>query len=112
MALFLISSESWQSFCQAVQQTFPIRGKPLPDRKYVFQNPDKKLKFFLCLKDLDGLIDEVLALDSAKSYLRKQVTIGRTATGDLNKSAALATFQKKSEKKSHFPASFWKSSSK
>ena len=43
------------------------------------------------LKDLDGLIDEVLALDSANSYLRKQ---------DLNKSAALATFQKKSEKKS------------
>ena len=50
------------------------------------------------LKDLDGLIDEVLALDSAKSYLRKQVEIGRTTTGDLNKSAALATFQKKSEK--------------
>ena len=50
------------------------------------------------LKDLDGLIDEVLALDSAKSYLRKQFEIGRTATGDLNKSAALATFQKKSEK--------------
>ena len=46
----------------------------------------------------DGLIDEVLALDSAKSYLRKQVEIGRTTTGDLNKSAALATFQKKSEK--------------
>ena len=36
------------------------------------------------LKDLDGLIDEVLALDSAKSYLRKQVEIGRTTTGDLN----------------------------
>ena len=47
------------------------------------------------LKDLDGLIDEVLALDSAKSYLKKQVEIGRTK-GDLNKSAA--TFQKKSEK--------------
>ena len=89
-----------------------MRGKTLPDRKYVFQNPDKKLKIYLGLKDLDGLIDEVLALDSAKSYLRKQVEIGRTTTGDLNKSAALATFQKKSEKKSHFPASFWKSSSK
>ena len=50
------------------------------------------------LKDLVGLIDEVLALDSAKSYLRKQVTIRRTITGDLNKSAALATFQKKSLK--------------
>ena len=70
MALFLISSESWQSFCQAVQQTFPIRGKSLPDRKHLFQNP-KKLKKNLCLKDLDGLIDEVLALDSANSYLRK-----------------------------------------
>ena len=79
-----------------------MRGKTLPDRKYVFQNPDKKLKKFLCLKDLDGLIDEVLALDSAKSYLRKQVEIGRTTTGDFNKSAALATFQKKSEKKVAF----------
>ena len=45
-----------------------MRGKTLPDRKYVFQNPDKKLK------------------------------IGRTATGVLIKRAALATFQKKSEK--------------
>ena len=80
--MFLIFSESWQSFCQTVQQTFPMRGKTLPDRKYVFQNPDKKLK------------------------------VGKKATGDLCKSAALATFQKKSEKKSHFPASFWKSSSK
>ena len=59
-----------------------MRGNTLPDKKYIFQNPDKKLKFF----------------DSAKSYLRKQVTIGRSATGDLDKSAALATFPKKSEK--------------
>ena len=51
------------------------------------------------MNDLDGLIDEVLALDSAfKSYLRKQVTIGRKVTGDLNKSADLVTFWKKSEK--------------
>jgi hypothetical protein len=50
------------------------------------------------LKDLDGLIDEVLALDSAKSYLKNQVEIGRTTTRDLKKSAALATFKKKSEK--------------
>ena len=48
------------------------------------------------LKDLNGLIDEVLVLNFAKSYLRKQVTIERTVTGDLNKSADLATFQKKS----------------
>ena len=62
-----------------------------------FQDPDKKL---------------VLALDSTKSYLRKKVKIGKATTGYLNTSAALATFQKKSEKKSHFPGSFWKSSSK
>ena len=45
MALFLILSESWQSFCQTVQQTFPMREKTLPDRKFVFQNPDKKEHF-------------------------------------------------------------------
>ena len=61
-----------------MQQTFPIRGKTLPDRKYVFQNRDKKLK------------------------------IGRTATGDLNKSAALAIFQKKSEKSLVFQHHFGK----
>ena len=44
-----------------------------------------------------AFIDEVLALDSAKSYLRKQVTIGRIVTGDLDKSANLATFQRKVE---------------
>ena len=70
----------------------------------IFLDPDNFSNQFVSnfnlgpLKDLDGLIDEVLALDSAKSYLRKQVKIGRTSTGDLNKSAALATFQKKSEK--------------
>ena len=52
--------EDWRCFYffQNLKQTFPMRDKTLPDRKYVFQNPDKKLK------------------------------IGRTATEDLNKSAA------------------------
>ena len=50
--------------------------------------------------------DEVLALDSAKSYLRKEVKIGRTTTRDLNMSAALATFQKKSEKSHIFQYHF------
>ena len=71
---------------------FPMWGKLFKK----FLDPDKKK--LGPLKDLDGLIDEVLALDYAKSYLRMQFEIGRTATGDLNKSAALATFQKKSEK--------------
>ena len=68
MALFLIFSESWQSFCQTVQQTFSMRwGEKLCQTEN---------------------FDEVLAFDSNKSYLRKQVTIGRTATGDLNKRAS------------------------
>ena len=50
------------------------------------------------MKDLDGWIDEVLALDSAKCFKRKQVTIGRSVTGDWNMSADLATFQKRKEK--------------
>ena len=70
-----------------MQRAFPMRGKLCQRQRIYFLNPDKKLK--------NSLIDEILVLDSAKSYLRKQVTIGRTVTGDFNKSAALATFQKK-----------------
>ena len=53
-----------------------------------FQDPDKKL---------------VLAL---YFYLKKKVKIGRKITGDLNKSAALATFQKKSKKSRIFQHHF------
>ena len=51
---------------------------------HFFQDPDKKL---------------VLALYCTKFYLRKNVKIGRKTTGDLNKSTAVATFQKKRKKK-------------
>ena len=58
---------------------------------------------------LEGLIGEVLALESPKCYLRKQ---GIVATDDTNKSTALGTLQKKNEQKSRFPVSFWISSTK
>ena len=54
---------------------------------------------------LEGLIGEVLALESTKCYLRKQ---GIVVTDDTNKSAA----QKKNEQKSRFPVTFWISSTK
>ena len=53
---------------------------------------------------LDNFIEEILALDTTKSYLRKQTKIERI--NDLNKSAALPSFQKKSEEKSRFTTSF------
>ena len=58
---------------------------------------------------LEGLIGEVLALESPKCYLRKQ---GIVVTDDTNKSTALGTLQKKNEQKSRFPVSFWISSTK
>ena len=58
---------------------------------------------------LEGLIGEVLALESTKCYLRKQ---GKVVTDDTNKSTALGTLQKKNEQKSRFPVSFWISSTK
>ena len=61
---------------------------------------------------LDGLVGEVLALNTTKSYLREAVSIGRTVTKDLNKSASIGSFQERNEKKSRFPHSFWLSSSK
>ena len=59
---------------------------------------------------LNGLIDEVLALGTTKSYLRQAIYIGKTVTKDLKKSATIGSFQKKNETKSRFPLSFWLSS--
>ena len=56
---------------------------------------------------MDNLINEVFATDPAKSYVRKESIISRVASKDLNKSAAIATFEGKNEKKSRFPHSFW-----
>ena len=72
-------------------------AKFLPNYATNFSNERKNLAGQkICFsKSRQKAENEVLALDS---YLRKQVTIGRSATGDLDKSAALATFQKKSEK--------------
>ena len=56
-----------------------------------FQDPDKKL---------------VLALYFSKFNLWKKVKIGRTTTGDFNKSAALATFLKRREKSHIFQHHF------
>ena len=62
---------------------------------------------------LDGLIGEVLALNTTKSYLREAVSIGRTVTKDLNKSASIGSFQERNEKKNRASLhSFWLSSSK
>ena len=61
---------------------------------------------------LEGFIQEVFELDTTKSYLRKQVYIGRVVTNKLNQSASIAAFQQKNEKKLRFPLSFWLPSSK
>ena len=88
------------------KKTFTKRRKLLQRQKIYFSKSRQRAENLNLgpLKHLDGLIDEVLPHDSANSYLRKQVIIGRTVTD-------LATFQKKGEK-SHFPTSIWKSSSK
>ena len=57
---------------------------------------------------LKGLINEVLASDPDRSYLRKEDRISQlTASKDVHKSAAIATFQTNNENKSRFPKSFW-----
>ena len=60
------------------------------------------------LNVLKGLINEVLASDPDRSYLRKEDRISQLAASkDVNKSAAIATFQTNNENKSRFPKSFW-----
>ena len=56
---------------------------------------------------LDGLIDEIMRTDSSKSYIRKKNKLSRVVSKNVNKSAAIQTFEKKSEEKSRFPISFW-----
>ena len=67
------------------------------------------LKFNLgTLHLLDNFVKEIVASDSSQSYLRKeQAKKRRLVTNDLNKSAAMGTIEKRNEKKSRFPTSFW-----
>ena len=59
------------------------------------------------LNALKGLINEVLASDPDKSYLRKEDRISQlTASNDVHKSAAIASSQTINENKSRFPKSF------
>ena len=61
----------------------------------------------------DNFVKEILASDSSQSYLRKeQAKKRRLVTNDLNKSAAMETIEKRIEKKSRFPISFWQDTSK
>ena len=60
---------------------------------------------------MDSLVDEVIAIDPSKSYVRKESRISEIVSKDINKSAAIATYEKNNEKKSRFPHSFWIGSS-
>ena len=55
----------------------------------------------------EGLVNEVFEFDKDKSYLRKESRLSNLVSKDLNKSAAVLTFEKKCEEKSHFPTHFW-----
>jgi len=74
-------------------------------------NIEMYLKFNLGpLHLLDNFVKES---ESSQSYLRKeQAKKRRLVTNDLNKSAAMETIEKRIEKKSCFPTSFWQDTSK
>ena len=59
------------------------------------------------LNVLKGLINEVLASDPDRSYLRKEDRISQlTASNNVHKSAAIATFQTNNETSLVFPNLF------
>ena len=55
---------------------------------------------------LDSLVEEVLKREPI-NFIRKETQANRLSSKDLNKSAAVHTFQKIKEEKSRFPLSFW-----
>ena len=56
---------------------------------------------------LENLVNEVFASNSNTNYIRKGTKISQIVSKDINKSAAISTFEKNGEKKSRFPHSFW-----
>ena len=76
-------------------------------------NTEMVLRFNLGpLHHSDGLIAEILAFDATKIYVRKGTRLDKITSQDVNKSSAIATFEKSDKKKSRFPEEFWNSSSK
>ena len=76
-------------------------------------NTEMVLRFNLGpLHHSDGLIAEILAFDATKIYVRKGNRLDKITSQDVNKSSAIATFEKSDKKKSRFPEEFWNSSSK
>ena len=55
---------------------------------------------------LKNLIEDIYRREK-KLFVRKTSRIDQVVTKDLTKSAAISSFEKKSEEKSHLPASFW-----
>ena len=54
----------------------------------------------------DGLVKEVLAFDTNKTYVMTGVIASMMASKEVGKSAAISTFEKKDETKSRLPDSF------
>ena len=50
--------------------------------------------------------------NASKEKRKEEAKISRLVTNDLNKSAAMETIEKRIEKKSCFPTSFWQDTSK
>ena len=63
------------------------------------------------LHKLDGLVAEIVAFNSKKSYVSEEKRISQLLSGDPAKSNAISTFEKKDKTKSRLPESFWDSSS-
>mgnify|MGYP001479848602 CR=1 FL=1 len=55
----------------------------------------------------DGLIKEILAFDSKKTYIMTGTIASRMASKEVGKSSAISTFEEKDETKSRLPDSFW-----
>ena len=59
----------------------------------------------------DGLVKEVLAFDTKKTYIMTGTIASRMASKEVGKSSAISTFEEKDETKSRLPDSFWTPSS-
>ena len=105
--IVMIRSTS-EAICETVGSMMNQHGGKNRHLEPQYFNMEMVLRFNLGpLHLMDNLIDEVLKIDPGKSYIRKETNISQIVSKDINKSAAIATFEKNDEKKSRFPFSFW-----
>ena len=97
-----------EAICETIGSMMVQHGAKNRNLKHNNFNIEMYLRFNLGPLHLsDGLINEILAFDTNKTYLRVGTDPNRLTTKNVHKSSGVGGFEKRDETKSRLPQSFW-----